>query len=64
MTGIEQLLGDLNVAPPGDLERVTLVSAGAADQVTTTDSPFGPLWIAWNPRGITAVTPLFTCDTL
>ena len=64
MTDVEQLLDALDARPPGNLERDTLVSAGAADQVTTTDSPVGPLWIAWNPRGITAVTPLFVCETL
>lgn len=63
MTDIEQLLKDLDVAPPRELERTTLVTTGAADQATTADSPLGPLWIAWNPRGVTAVTPRFVCDT-
>jgi methylated-DNA-[protein]-cysteine S-methyltransferase len=64
MTDIEELLGDLNVAPPVDLERRTLLDAGAADQVATTDSPFGPLWISWSPVGVTGVSPLFACPTV
>ena len=64
MIDIEQLLNDLTVPAPPNLARTTLIEAGAADQVTTTDSPFGPLWIAWSPLGVTAVTPRFVCDTL
>ena len=64
MTDIEELLGDLNVTPPVDLESRTLVNAGAADQVTSTDSPFGPLWISWSPIGVTGVSPLFACPTV
>ena len=64
MTSIEELLEDLNVAPPVDLERTTLVNAGAADQVATTDSPFGLLWISWSPIGVTGVSPLFACPTV
>jgi len=64
MTDIEQLLSNLDVPPPRDLERTTLVSAGAADQVTTTDSPFGPLWISWSPIGVTGLSPLFSCPTV
>lgn len=63
MTRIEQLLAELEVSPPNNLERTTLVNAGAADQVTTTDSPFGPLWISWSPIGVTGVSPLFSCPT-
>ena len=64
MTNIEQLLAELNVSPPEDLERTTLVTAGAADQVATTDSPFGPLWISWSPTGVTGLSPLFACSTV
>jgi len=64
MTNIEKLLGDLNVTPPVDLERSTLVNAGAADQVATTDSVFGPLWVSWSPIGVTGVSPLFACPTV
>jgi O-6-methylguanine DNA methyltransferase len=64
MTGIEQLLKELNVPSPQGLERATLVTAGAADQVTTADSPFGPLWISWSPIGVTGVSPVFACATI
>ena len=64
MTDIEQLLAELNATPPAGLERTTLVAAGAADQVATTDSPFGPLWISWSPIGVTGVSPLFACETV
>jgi O-6-methylguanine DNA methyltransferase len=64
MSNIEDRLGNLNVPPPHDLARTTLIQAGAADQVATADSPFGPLWIAWSPLGVTAVTPRFVCNTL
>lgn len=64
MTDIEQLLHDLKASPPPELERTTLVATGAADQVTTTDSPFGPLWISWSPIGVTGLSPLFSCPTV
>jgi O-6-methylguanine DNA methyltransferase len=64
MTDIKELLVDLNVMPPVDLERSTLVNAGAADQVATADSPFGPLWISWSTIGVTGVSPLFACPTV
>ena len=64
MTDIEQLLSDLDAPPPRDLERTTLITAGAADQVTTTDSVFGPLWISWSPIGVTGLSPLFACPTI
>lgn len=64
MTDITHMLSDLNVESPPGLAQETLVEAGAADQVATVDSPFGPLWVAWSPRGVTGVTPRFACDTV
>ena len=64
MTDVEQMLRNLSVEPPTELARATLIETGAADQVTTIDSPFGPLWIAWSPKGVTAVTPRFACETV
>jgi methylated-DNA-[protein]-cysteine S-methyltransferase len=58
------LLADLAVAPPNHLYRDTVVSAGAADQVTSADSPLGPVWLSWSTRGVTAVAPLFTFETV
>jgi O-6-methylguanine DNA methyltransferase len=63
MTDMERLLAELNVAPPDGLERDTLVNSGVADLVAITDSPFGPLWISWSPRGVTGVSPLFATPT-
>jgi len=53
MNNIEQALAELTEAPPTDLERSTIVAAGAGDLVAKTDSPFGPVWIAWSRVGIT-----------
>ncbi|GMR02214.1 MAG: methylated-DNA--[protein]-cysteine S-methyltransferase [Acidimicrobiia bacterium] len=64
MTDLEQALRALDIQPPTDLVRTTLIETGAADQITTIDSPFGPLWIAWSPRGVTAVTPRFACESV
>jgi len=64
MNDLERALHALNVQPPADLVRTTLIETGAADQITTTDSPFGPVWIAWSPRGVTAVTPRFACESV
>jgi O-6-methylguanine DNA methyltransferase len=64
MTDIERLLSNLDTPAPQDLERTTLVTAGAADQVASTDSRFGPLWISWSPIGVTGVSPVFDCPTV
>ncbi|MDJ0954757.1 MAG: methylated-DNA--[protein]-cysteine S-methyltransferase [Acidimicrobiia bacterium] len=64
MTDLERLLRDLDTAPNADLERRTLITAGAADQVVRADSPIGDVWIAWSPRGITGLIPRFAADTI
>lgn len=64
MTELENTLKGLVSPAPLDLERMTLLEAGAADRVARTDSPFGPVWIAWSPRGVTGLTPRFACDTI
>lgn len=64
MSELEHILKNLDTAPSADLERRTLVTAGAADQVVRSDSPIGDVWIAWSPRGITGVTPRFAAETL
>ena len=43
-------------APATVLPRV-LVTTGLADSITTIDGPTGPLFVAWNDRGVTAVAP-------
>ena len=64
MSDLERLLKDLDTSPSEDLERRTLITAGAADQVVRTDSPIGDVWIAWSPRGITGLTPRFAAGTI
>jgi len=61
---IETHLANLNEHPPADLERATVVDAGAGDLVATVDSRFGPLWIAWSRVGITGLTPVFASPTI
>jgi methylated-DNA-[protein]-cysteine S-methyltransferase len=61
---IEAQLTDLMVQPPTDLERTTVVNAGAGDLVAAIDSRFGPLWIAWSRIGVTGLTPAFASPTV
>jgi methylated-DNA-[protein]-cysteine S-methyltransferase len=63
MTDLERMLSELRSTPPSDLERKTVVGVGAADQAARTDSPIGPVWIAWSTRGVTALSPLFETST-
>ena len=63
MTDLEQMLSTLGSTPPADLERNTVVDVGAADLAARTDSPIGPVWIAWSTRGVTALSPLFSTAT-
>ena len=62
-TTTESVLQSLNVQPPADLYRDTVLTVGAADSATTTDSPIGPVWISWSTRGVTALSPLFANGT-
>ncbi len=64
MKDIETTLRTLRTEPPRGLEAATLVGAGAADQVATIDSPFGPVWVSWSIRGVTGLTPRFVCETI
>ncbi len=48
------LAGLREAAPPG-LAHATLVAVGLADDFTVMDSPIGPLRVAWNARGVSAV---------
>jgi O-6-methylguanine DNA methyltransferase len=59
MNTIEQQLSELRLEAPATLGSSTLVETGAADLVSRADSPVGPIWVAWSPRGVTAITPLF-----
>ncbi len=57
-------LASLSSHPPSELAQSTLLRAGAADRVATAQSPFGPVWIAWSPTGVTGLTPRFACDSI
>ena len=48
------LAGLREPAPPG-LAHSTLVAVGLADDYAVIDSPVGPLRVAWNGRGVSAV---------
>jgi O-6-methylguanine DNA methyltransferase len=51
----EAALAELTETAPSGLAHSTLVAVGLADDYTVLDSPIGPLWIAWNGRGVAAV---------
>jgi methylated-DNA-[protein]-cysteine S-methyltransferase len=63
MTDLERMLSALGSTPPPALERDTVVGVGAADLAARTDSPIGPVWIAWSTRGVTALSPIFETST-
>ena len=52
---IEDALHGLTAAAPPTLREGVLVETGLADRFTTIDSPIGPLFVAWNGRGVSAV---------
>ncbi|HTG41207.1 MAG TPA: methylated-DNA--[protein]-cysteine S-methyltransferase [Methylomirabilota bacterium] len=52
---VETALAKLTETAPGGLAHSALVAVGLADDYTVLDSPIGPLWIAWNGRGVAAV---------
>jgi methylated-DNA-[protein]-cysteine S-methyltransferase len=64
MIKIENQLSDLKRQPPTELERATVVNAGAGDLVAAVDSRHGRLWIAWSSIGITGLTPVFASPTV
>jgi O-6-methylguanine DNA methyltransferase len=52
---IERGLGRLRAAAPAGLAAATLVAVGLADEYTTMPSPIGPVFVAWNGRGVSTV---------
>ena len=64
MNSVEKQLSELIEEPPSRLERSTVVGAGAGDLVSSVDSRFGSLWVAWSRVGITGLTPAFASPTL
>ena len=52
---IEAALSTLAEPAPARLGHATLVAVGLADDYAVIDSPIGPLRVAWNGRGVSAV---------
>jgi O-6-methylguanine DNA methyltransferase len=52
LADIETALSALRVPAPPTLARSTLVAVGLADEYTTMPSPVGPVFVAWNGRGV------------
>lgn len=52
---VETALAGLTETAPAGLAHSALVAVGLADDYTVLASPIGPLWIAWNGRGVAAV---------
>ena len=52
---IESALADLALAAPPKLAAEVLVEVGLADRYATIESPIGPLYVAWNGRGVSTV---------
>jgi len=52
---VEAALAGLRVPAPPTLAPATLVAVGLADEYTTLPSPIGPVYVAWNGRGVSTV---------
>jgi O-6-methylguanine DNA methyltransferase len=52
---IEAALASLRVPAPSTLAPATLVAIGLADEYTTVPSPIGPVYVAWNGRGVSTI---------
>jgi O-6-methylguanine DNA methyltransferase len=55
LSDIESALASLAARAPATLAPATLVAVGLADEYTTMDSPIGPVYVAWNGRGVSTV---------
>jgi O-6-methylguanine DNA methyltransferase len=55
LTTIEAAIATLAEPAPPNLAHDTLVAVGLADDYALIDSPIGPLRVAWNGRGVSAV---------
>jgi len=53
---IEAALHDLGAAAPATLLPNTLIAAGLADEYATLRTAIGEVWVAWNGRGVSALT--------
>jgi O-6-methylguanine DNA methyltransferase len=52
---LETALAGLRVRAPSTLAGTTLVAVGLADEYATLASPIGPVFVAWNGRGVSTV---------
>jgi O-6-methylguanine DNA methyltransferase len=53
---VEAALRDLREDAPAGLVGRTLVAVGLADLYASMDTVIGPVWVAWNGRGISAIS--------
>jgi O-6-methylguanine DNA methyltransferase len=53
---VETSLSGLRVSAPASLLPRTLLAAGLADAYATVESPAGPVFVAWNIRGVSMVS--------
>ena len=56
-TRLEAALRELRVAAPVTVGLGALVEVGLADRYASIDSPLGPVFVAWNGRGVSWVAP-------
>jgi O-6-methylguanine DNA methyltransferase len=54
---LEGALRDLRVAAPSSVGLGALVEAGLADRYASIETPLGRVFVAWNGRGVSWVTP-------
>ncbi len=52
---LEAAMADLRTTAPATLAPNVLVEVGLADRMARMDSPIGPLYVAWNGLGVSAV---------
>jgi O-6-methylguanine DNA methyltransferase len=52
---VEAALARLRVRAPSSLAPATLVAVGLADEYAMLPSPLGPVFVAWNGRGVSSV---------
>jgi O-6-methylguanine DNA methyltransferase len=55
ISDVESALATLRLPAPPTLAPSTLVAVGLADEYTTMPSPIGPVYAAWNGRGVSAI---------
>ncbi len=61
---VDAALRDLRTEAPANLLGMTLVAVGLADLYAPMDTVIGPVWVAWNGRGVSAVTTAVDSDAL